>query len=145
MQRPIRLFIVLGVVLMAILAGLVLRGSFSQPVREAGENAAPEEVAGDVVQRALALADPDSTLQKTRWVDEIPDLALASLEPKAREVFLRIANGRSCTCGCGYTLAACRRFDTECPVSGPRAQALFDSVKAGQIRSADGFRERAAR
>jgi len=142
MQRSLRLFIFLGVTLMAILAGLVLRGSFSQPVRESQKAAAPEEVAGDVVQKALALADPDSTLQKTRWVEEIPDLALASLEPEAREVFLRIANGRSCTCGCGYTLAACRRFDTECPVSGPRAQALFDSVKAGQIKNADGFRTR---
>lgn len=142
MQTPLRVFIVLGIAIMAIIAGLAMRGSFSQPVREEQKAAAPEEVSGDVVQKALELAQPDSVLIKTRWVDEIPDLELASLSESSREVFLRIANGRSCTCGCGYTLAACRRFDNQCPVSGPRAKALFDSVKAGQIRSADGFRDR---
>jgi hypothetical protein len=92
----------------------------------------------DVVARALRLAAIDTT-RKKKWVDDIPDLELASLSPAARETFLRIANGRACTCGCGFTLAGCRRFDSECDVSGPRAQALFDSVRAGRITSAGGF------
>ena len=143
MRGPIRLLIVLGFAVMAVLTALALRGSFDQPVR-APAVAADEPVREgdeDVVGRALRLAQIDST-QKTRWVDDIPELELASLEPGSREVFLRIANGRKCTCGCGFTLAACRRYDDQCDVSGPRARALFDSVKAGSIRSAAGFRER---
>jgi hypothetical protein len=96
-----------------------------------------------VVARALEIARGDST-HKEQWVDEIPDLELASLPGPARETFLRIANGRRCDCGCGYTLAACRRFDSTCDVSGPRARALFDSVRAGQLSDASGFRERPA-
>lgn len=143
MRGPLRLLIVLGFAVMAVLTALALRGSFDQPVRAPGV-AADEPVREgdeDVVGRALRLAQIDST-QKTRWVDDIPELELASLEPGSREVFLRIANGRKCTCGCGFTLAACRRYDDQCDVSGPRARALFDSVKAGSIRSAAGFRER---
>jgi len=75
-------------------------------------------------------------------VDDIPDLDLAALTGPERERFLRIANGRRCTCGCGFTLAGCRRFDSECETSGPRARALYDSVRAGQITSAQGFPER---
>jgi hypothetical protein len=41
MQTPLRLFIVLGIAVMAILAGLAMRGSFSQPVREEQKAAAP--------------------------------------------------------------------------------------------------------
>ena len=48
----------------------------------------------------------------------------------------------SATNGCGYTLAACRAFDSSCDVSAPRVQTLFDSVKAGRIRSAARIRER---
>jgi hypothetical protein len=98
----------------------------------------------DVVARALRLAGIDST-KKKEWVDDIPDLELASLSPAARETFLRIANGRRCRCGCGFTLAGCRRFDSECEVSGPRAQALFDSVRTGRVASAEGFPERPKR
>ena len=72
-------------------------------------------------------------------MDEIPDLELAALTPAEREVFTRIANGRACTCGCGFTLAGCRRFDSECEFSGPRASALYDSVHTGKLSRADGY------
>jgi hypothetical protein len=72
-------------------------------------------------------------------VDDIPDLDLAALTPAERELFTRIANGRACTCGCGFTLAGCRRFDSECEFSGPRASALYDSVHAGKLTRADGY------
>jgi hypothetical protein len=98
----------------------------------------------DVVARALRLAAIDTT-RKKEWVEDIPDLELASLSPPARETFLRVANGRRCNCGCGFTLAGCRRFDSECEVSGPRARALFDSVKSGLLTSAEGFPERPGR
>ena len=142
MTRPLRIIAFLAVLAAGFLASMAIRHSFSPPEsRRTAE--APAEPEGDVVARALEIARGDST-HKEQWVDEIPDLELASLPAAARETFLRIANGRRCDCGCGYTLAACRRFDSTCDVSGPRARALFDSVLAGQVRDATGFRERPA-
>ena len=94
-----------------------------------------------LAERATRLAAVDST-EKTAWLDEIPALELGMLSPQQREVFLRHANSRRCSCGCGFTLAACRRYDSECDVSLPRITALRDSVAAGQIRGAQGLRER---
>jgi hypothetical protein len=151
MRSPLRVVVLLAVLAVIVLAAVVMRRSFRMPVREAEPASeavqAPLDTAAgggeqgeDVIGRALRLAAIDST-RKTAWVDDIPDLDLASLTPAARTTFLRIANGRHCGCGCGFTLAGCRRFDTECEVSGPRASALFDSVRAGQITRADGFPE----
>lgn len=142
MHHPFRLVVVLGVLAVAILAAIAIRGQFAPAGRQpAGGFTEP---GGDVVADALELAQPDSIRRKTAWVDDIPDLELASLPGPARETFLRIANGRMCDCGCGYTLAGCRRYDTTCPVSGPRARALFDSVRTGRITRADGHPERPA-
>jgi hypothetical protein len=141
MSRPLRIVAFLAVLAVCVLASMAIRQSLAPGARRVAE--APPEPAGDVVARALDIARGDST-HKEQWVDEIPDLELASLPGPARETFLRIANGRRCVCGCGYTLAACRRFDSTCDVSGPRARALFDSVRAGQLSDARGFRERPA-
>jgi hypothetical protein len=140
MSRPLRIVAFLAVLATALFTSMAIRRSFGPPEAKR-ETPAPAAPAGDVVARALDIARGDST-HKEAWVEEIPDLELASLGPAARETFLRIANGRRCDCGCGYTLAACRRFDSTCDVSGPRAKALFDSVSAGRIASAEGFRER---
>ena len=142
MSRPLRIVAFLAVLAAALFASMAIRQSFA-PQSERRAAPAPAEPEGDVVARALDIARGDST-HKEAWVDEIPDLELAALSMPARETFLRIANGRRCDCGCGYTLAACRRFDSTCDVSGPRAKALFDSVLAGDITSAAGFRERPA-
>ena len=149
-RSPLRVLILLAVLAAIVAAAWVLRGSFSMPVRgrESGGTGvvtpgSDADTGEDVVARALRLAAIDTT-RKKKWVDDIPDLDLGSLSPGARETFLRIANGRRCTCGCGFTLAGCRRFDSECDVSGPRAQALFDSVRTGRITSADEFPERPA-
>jgi hypothetical protein len=143
-RSPIRVLALLGALAAILAAAWALRGSFSMPVRgrESGASRADlhADTGEDVVARALRLAAIDTT-RKKKWVDDIPDLELASLSPAARETFLRIANGRACTCGCGFTLAGCRRFDSECDVSGPRARALFDSVRAGRITSAGRFPE----
>ena len=142
MRNPLRLVVVLGVLAVAVLAAVAIRGQFTSSPRRTGSDFT--EPGGDVVSEALELAQPDSIRRKTAWVDDIPDLELASLPGPARETFLRIANGRMCDCGCGYTLAGCRRYDTTCPVSGPRARALFDSVRTGRIARADGHPERPA-
>ena len=141
MSRPLRIIAFLAVLAAAVLASMAIRQSLAPGARRAAEPT--PQPAEDVVARALDIARGDST-HKEQWVDEIPDLELASLSGPARETFLRIANGRRCDCGCGYTLAACRRFDSTCDVSGPRARALFDSVQAGQLSDASGFRERPA-
>jgi hypothetical protein len=143
-RSPLRVVVLFGVVAVLAVAAFALRGTFRMPMREhaPGAGGVPTTVdvdsGEDVVARALRLAAIDTTKKKA-WVDDIPDLELASLSVPARETFLRIANGRHCDCGCGFTLAGCRRFDSECDKSGPRALALYDSVRAGQITSAEGF------
>ena len=146
MRNPFRVLAVVGVLVVAGVAAWVMRGSFEMPVRQRAPR--PDAVfqgtpglgdsGEDVVARALRLAAIDTTKKKA-WVDDIPDLELDALSPKARDRFLRIANGRRCTCGCGFTLAGCRRFDSECEYSGPRAAALYDSVRSGKIADAQGF------
>jgi hypothetical protein len=146
MRQPLRLVALLGMLAVAALGVVaVLQQGPRRPGAERSARAtaedAPGEPGGDVVARALELAKGDSAKLKEVWVDEIPDLELASLPEAARATFLRIANGRRCDCGCGFTLAGCRRFDSTCDVSGPRASALFDSVRDGRIASAAGFPE----
>ena len=161
MRTPHRLLIGLGLLAAILLTWLVFRRTFDTPLQDQRSTAAegaPESgpaASGpgahgsmpdddeDVVARALRLAAID-TMKKNAWVDNIPDLELDSLPATSRQVFLRIANGRRCGCGCGFTLAGCRRFDSECETSGPRARALFDSVRAGQITTAAGFPERSS-
>jgi hypothetical protein len=143
MRNPLRLFAVLGAIAILVLAAIAIRAQLA-PARRGAAGGGFAEPRGDVVSEALELAQPDSVRRKTAWVSDIPDLELASLSGRARETFLRIANGRMCDCGCGYTLAGCRRYDTTCPVSGPRARALFDSVRAGHIVRAEGVTERSA-
>jgi hypothetical protein len=107
--------------------------------------AVPPPAAGapvDTMARALAQAGGED--DKTRWMDEVEGADVGSLSPARRDLFVGIANTRACTCGCGYTLAACRRYDTTCPVSGPRVAALLDSVAHGWIADATGLRTRPA-
>lgn len=148
MRTSVRILIVGGAIAGVVLGAVALHRSFDQPMRAGppagGTVAAPEDAGEDVVARALRLAAIDTT-KKREWVDDIPDLDLAALTPAERELFTRIANGRACTCGCGFTLAGCRRFDSECEFSGPRASALYDSVHAGKLTRADGYPAKPAR
>jgi hypothetical protein len=103
----------------------------------------------DVVARAMAgvprddaAAVVDSAAFKSRWLDPVRGMDLGSLSASQREIFLRFANSEYCTCGCGYTLAGCRESDMSCEISGPRLDALMDSVRTGKIRSARGVRAR---
>jgi len=106
--------------------------------------AAVGDTGGDVVERALAQIPPDSAALKSRWIDEVQGVDASALSAERHEIFVRFANAERCTCGCGYTLAACRVYDTTCPVSLPRIESLLDSVRSGQITSAAGLRERRA-
>jgi hypothetical protein len=100
----------------------------------ATEAAIPDD---DVHRKAL-----EGHSDKSKWVEEVPGLDVSDLRPQQRDVFLSAANSQRCTCGCGYTLAGCRVYDSSCEKSGPRVAALLDSVRAGQVRDATGLRSR---
>jgi hypothetical protein len=89
--------------------------------------------------------DPGSSSAKHRWVEDVPGVDLADLDPAHREIFVRFANAERCTCGCGYTLAACRVYDSTCEVSLPRIETLLDSVRDGRLRDVRGLRPRPGR
>jgi len=129
----------LAIVAVAGAVAVLSRDSIRGPARPADPPAVGQPESD--VDRALRLAAIDST-KKNEWVDELPGTDLSGLSPARAEVFLRFANARRCTCGCGFTLAACRRFDPSCEVSGPLVAALLDSVSKGFLADARGVRER---
>lgn len=143
---PTRLVAVLAVV--ALVAGGLVAFRDWLPLRRAPAGApapeaalVPEEGDESTIERALRLARVDST-KKEAWVEEVPGIDLAAFSAPQRELFVRFANAERCSCGCGFTLAACRQYDSSCEISGPRVERLRDSVLAGAIRSANGLRER---
>lgn len=137
----LRLITVVAAGLVAILAVVALFAIRPHPApapRMAPPAASGAETADE---RAARLAAIDST-QKNAWVEEVPGVDVSRLSPEGRELFVRVANTRRCSCGCGFTLAACRRFDSECDVSGPIVAKLADSVAAGLVRDPGGLRRR---
>jgi hypothetical protein len=136
----------LGAVLALVLIGLILAAWPRR--RHAGRSAEPGDA---VVEQALRQAREGSgpapsqrtgssqrmssstggEEDKSRWVSEVKGFDYSDLNRDRRTRFIRFANAERCTCGCGYTLAGCRTYDPSCPVSGPRVQALLDSVRAG--------------
>lgn len=137
-------FAVLGVVIGVGLwwAGTLRRGP--------GPGASPsDEAITQALRQArggLEMATPADTVEnKSRWTPVVKGFDISDLTPARRELFVRFANAERCTCGCGYTLAACRTYDPTCPVSGPRVQSLLDSVRAGRYPGAPGARPRPSR
>lgn len=105
-----------------------------------------EQVIGEALRQSpsveAAQTPIDSAAFKQRWLDEVRGVDLAGLDSARSELFLRFANAQRCTCGCGYTLAGCRESDMTCDVSGPRLEALLDSIRTGRITRARGIRAR---
>jgi hypothetical protein len=95
--------------------------------------AVPDSTAEGAIDEALAQAGPD---EKSRWVDEVPEVDVSGLDDRQRTFFLQVVNARRCTCGCGYTLAACRVYDAACDKSLPRVEAVLDSVRRGLLAQA---------
>lgn len=138
-----RLVVMLAIVAAAAAAVVVMRDARRPPEPPHGlpEPAAPDDAPEDSLARAQRLAGVDST-KKNAWVDEIPSADLSGLDPRRTGIFLRFANARRCTCGCGFTLAACRVYDPSCEVSGPLVAALLDSVSRGLVTDVRGLRKR---
>ena len=96
-----------------------------------GDVAAPSDTGEDVIRQALeqTASGVDSTALKRGWVNDVRGLDVSDLLPDEVETLVRFTNARDCTCGCGFTLAACRAWDLTCPVSLPRVEALRDSIR----------------
>ncbi len=126
---------VMFVAIAALVAGLGVWLSQSRPPAAAPPAiAAPEDSSDDVIDQALGQVPVDSTELRNRWLDEVRFADVSGLTAKQQDLFVRAANTRRCTCGCGFTLATCRAYDTTCPVSGGYAEALIDSVRRGLVR-----------
>jgi len=147
--------LLIGLLAVVVVAGgvfVALRPFLPKPVPKAAPPPTAAELkdpGSDVVARAMAGvprddagAAVDSSAIKSRWLDDLHGMDLTALTASQREIFLRFANSEYCTCGCGYTLAGCRNSDMSCEISGPRLDALMDSVRTGKIRSAKGVRTR---
>jgi len=110
--------------------------------------AMPDTATDQPIDQALSAARRatgatiDSIAYKNRWLDEVRGTDLTGVPERQKELFLRYANAQHCTCGCGYTLAGCKASDMSCEISGPRLEALLDSVRTGRITSARGIRAR---
>jgi hypothetical protein len=146
LSRPVRLVVPAALLLVFATAVYVWSGRLARRPDAApppAEAPATAEI-DDAVERALRLAGVDST-RKNEWVDDIPGADVTALSAGQRERFVRLANTLRCSCGCGFTLAACRAFDPTCEDSAPRLAELADSVAAGHYASARGLRERPVR
>ena len=129
----------IGLAALAVLGGLIAVGVWRtgtpRPAATADENPSDDVVAQALRQArggSAAPADTGAAEDKSRWMPEVKGFDVSDLAPERREMFVRFANARRCTCGCGYTLAGCRTYDPSCPVSGPRVEKLLDSVRTGR-------------
>lgn len=95
----------------------------------------------DVIERALgALSPADSAALRNRRVEEVKGVDVSMLTPPQLATFIAFANAERCTCGCGFTLAACRTYDPSCEISLPIAIALRDSIVAAAAKRPSGGR-----
>lgn len=144
------------VALAALTVGVGVAAWQARPVRSPAfppraTGLAPAEEPGEqVIEQALRQAPVvpgprptvDSTAFKQRWLDDVRGIEVAGLDAAQLERFVRFANARLCTCGCGYTLAGCKASDMTCETSGELLEALRDSIAAGWITRARGVRAR---
>jgi thiol-disulfide isomerase/thioredoxin len=59
---------------------------------------------------------------------ELPGVDLSKLTSEQRETAMHRFNAEGCTCGCGYTLAQCRIYDHNCPVSKDRTGQIIAEI-----------------
>jgi hypothetical protein len=59
---------------------------------------------------------------------ELPGVDLSKLSPEQKKVALHRMNADTCTCGCGFTLAQCRIWDSACSVSKKASEKIVAEV-----------------
>jgi len=63
-------------------------------------------------------------LKHANRASELPGVDMTSLTPAQKTVALHRMNEETCTCGCQYTLAQCRIYDSGCHVSRERTAKI---------------------
>ncbi len=61
---------------------------------------------------------------------ELPGVNLSKLTPEQKKVALHRFNANTCTCGCNFTLAQCRIWDTACAVSKAATEKIVTELSA---------------
>jgi len=59
---------------------------------------------------------------------ELPGVNLSGLTPQQKQIALHKFNAEGCTCGCGFTLAQCRIYDRNCPISKSRTEKIISGI-----------------
>jgi cytochrome c biogenesis protein CcmG/thiol:disulfide interchange protein DsbE len=74
-------------------------------------------------------------LQHANRASELPGVDMTRLAPAQKTVALHRMNEETCTCGCKYTLAQCRIYDSACHVSKERTGKIVAETAAGAAPS----------
>jgi len=69
---------------------------------------------------------------------ELPGVDLSKLTPEQKSAALHRFNAESCTCGCKFTLAQCRIWDSACPVSKAATGKIVEEVSVPASRPEPG-------
>ena len=70
-------------------------------------------------------------LKHANRANELPGVDMTRLTPAQKTVALHRMNEDTCTCGCQYTLAQCRIYDSACRVSRERAAKIVAECANG--------------
>src|SRR5260370_4408474 len=68
---------------------------------------------------------------------QLPGVDFSKLTPEQRTVALHKFNAEMCNCNCQYTLAQCRIWDRNCPVSKAATAKIIAALAAGRNATAD--------
>jgi cytochrome c biogenesis protein CcmG/thiol:disulfide interchange protein DsbE len=74
-------------------------------------------------------------LSHANRASELPGVDMTSLTPTQKTVALHRMNEETCTCGCKYTLAQCRIYDSACHVSKERTEKIVAEGASGATPS----------
>src|ERR1700722_9517582 len=58
----------------------------------------------------------------------LPGVDMSKLTPEQKQVALHRFNAEGCTCGCQFTLAQCRIYDRNCPISKARTTKIMAEI-----------------
>lgn len=75
-------------------------------------------------------------LKHANRATELPGVDMSQLTAPQKTVALRRMNEETCTCGCTYTLAQCRIFDSACHISKERAAKIIARAANGEAAPA---------
>lgn len=80
----------------------------------------------------MGLGAPSSGPSEKEYIADVPNVDWSGLDSSERERATRILNHTDCPCGCGMTLAQCRRDDESCPHSPVLAATILADVERGK-------------